>query len=161
MTDTIFTTEQVEYLVKTFILAGATQQRRNTGGANVTSPAVAAAAKTGKVGKKTNRLSEEEFVLQAITALRDETKSKGIHTVFSGFNGAFRSYFPESDPSEVTKRMAEEGLLDLVPVVGTGRVMENGKRAGGGVRIYLPGEAPQGSPKSDAETLAKILGARQ
>ncbi len=38
-------------------------------------------------------LSHEEFVKRAIIKLRDISKSRGIHSVFSGFNQAFRIYF--------------------------------------------------------------------
>ena len=40
-----------------------------------------------------NKLSMEQFCKQAITGLRNLEKSKGIHAVYSGFNGAFREYF--------------------------------------------------------------------
>jgi hypothetical protein len=40
-------------------------------------------------GKK---LTEEEFVIQAIKKLRKEPY-RGIHSVYSGFNEAFRKYF--------------------------------------------------------------------
>jgi len=50
------------------------------------------------------KLTEEEFVLQAIRKLRKDP-FRGIHTVYSGFNEAFRKYF-ESDPVEATSRLA-------------------------------------------------------
>jgi hypothetical protein len=46
------------------------------------------------------KLTEEEFVLQAIKKLRKEP-FRGIHSVYSGFNEAFRKYFG-------TNRGAEE-----------------------------------------------------
>ncbi len=42
---------------------------------------------------KTKRMSYEEFTNKAIKALRDEAKSKGINTVFSGYNQAMKVYY--------------------------------------------------------------------
>ena len=50
------------------------------------------------------KLTEEEFVLQAIKKLRKEP-FRGIHSVYSGFNEAFRKYFG-TNPVEVTSRLA-------------------------------------------------------
>jgi len=55
------------------------------------------------------KLSQEEFVKKAIKNLRKEPY-KGIHTVFSGFNAAFRKYFNE-DPVAATKKLAEKGVI--------------------------------------------------
>jgi hypothetical protein len=52
-------------------------------------------------------LSEEEFVTEGIKKLRREPY-KGIHSVFSGFNDAFRKHF-NKDPIEWTTKMASEG----------------------------------------------------
>jgi hypothetical protein len=38
------------------------------------------------------RLTEEEFITQAIKKLRKDPY-RGIHSVYSGFNEAFRKYF--------------------------------------------------------------------
>lgn len=90
-------------------------------------------------GKKA--LTPEEFVLRAIDKLRDLTRSKGIHTVFSGFNQAFREYFPDLDPVEVTNRLAKEGKIAIRFVKG-------------GALIYKAEEAPA---RTDArETLKKM-----
>jgi hypothetical protein len=40
------------------------------------------------------QLTPEQFVMRAIETLRNSAKSKGIHTVFSGFNK------PEEAPKE-------------------------------------------------------------
>lgn len=74
------------------------------------------------------KLSEEQFVLEAIPALRDTGRSQGIHSVYSGFNQAFKQYFGK-EARPVTDRMVEEGKLAIRPVKG-------------GVMMYLPSEAP-------------------
>ena len=83
------------------------------------------------------KLGKEEFVVQAIKKLRG--KYRGIHTVFSGFNEAFRQYFGE-DPRPVTQEMTSKGIIELRPVKG-------------GVMIYLKGDAPQ----AGGDALKKIL----
>lgn len=74
------------------------------------------------------KLTPEEFVINAIKTLRTE-HSKGIHSVYSGFNEAFKRYFDGANPIATTKAMAEAGTIVLRPVRG-------------GVMLYLPGEAP-------------------
>lgn len=73
------------------------------------------------------KLSYEDFIKTAIVKLRSENY-RGIHSVYSGFNEAFKQYFGE-DPVAVTTRLAGEGKIQLMPVRG-------------GVMIYLPGDAP-------------------
>ncbi len=87
-------------------------------------------------------LSEEEFVTEGIKKLRKEPY-RGIHSVFSGFNDAFRKHF-NKDPIEFTSKMVSEGKLEIVPI-----------RSGKGVMLYLPGEGPRG--KKTDEALKKIL----
>lgn len=87
-------------------------------------------------------LTPEEFVLKAIETLR-QPPYKGIHSVFSGFNAAFREYFPGLDPVEVTNGLAEEGKLVIRPV----------RR---GVMLYRPEDAPAGS--RDPKALLKQMG---
>jgi hypothetical protein len=87
-----------------------------------------------------NRLSEYEFVERAIKRLRKEPY-KGIHSVYSGFNKAFKDYY-NSNPVEATTRLAAEGRIVTRPVRG-------------GVMLYLPGEAPP--PKASEAALEKIL----
>lgn len=89
------------------------------------------------------RLSHEDFFKKAILRLRDISKSRGIHSVFSGFNQAFREYFDE-DPVKVTQDLASKGKIEIRPV----------KR---GVMIYLPGEAPRSRAETGKAALAKIL----
>lgn len=73
------------------------------------------------------KLTPAEFVKKAIVSLR-KTPYKGIHSVYSGFNEAFRSYFNE-EPIKWTNQLAAEGVIEIRP-------------ARGGVMLYLPGEAP-------------------
>ena len=75
------------------------------------------------------KISPEEFVRLAIARLRLENY-KGIHSVYSGFNEAFKTYFDDANPIEATGRLAEEGRIVLRPVKG-------------GVMLYLPGEGPE------------------
>jgi hypothetical protein len=47
------------------------------------------------------KLGHEEFVRLAVTKLR-LNNYKGIHSVYSGFNEAFKAYFEGINPIEVT-----------------------------------------------------------
>ena len=73
------------------------------------------------------KLSEYEFVVKAIKKLR-QPPYKGIHSVYSGFNQAFRDYF-NKNPVDVTTELANEGKIVTRPVRG-------------GVTLYLPEDAP-------------------
>ena len=95
------------------------------------------------LGSGSRSLSEEEFAVEGIKQLRKEPY-KGIHSVFSGFNDAFRKHF-NKDPIEFTGKMVSAGKIEIIPI-----------RSGKGVMLYLPGEGPRGR-KTD-ETLKKILG---
>ncbi|MEJ2724918.1 MAG: hypothetical protein P8175_09785 [Deltaproteobacteria bacterium] len=86
------------------------------------------------------RISEYEFIVRAIKKLR-KPPYKGIHSVYSGFNRAFREYF-DKNPVEVTNRLAEEGKIVTRPVQG-------------GVMLYLTEEAP--APRGGEGVLQKIL----
>ena len=88
------------------------------------------------------KLSHEEFVRKAIVSLRKESY-KGIHSVYSGFNDAFKKYFPGENPVEATTRLASEGRIATRPVKG-------------GVMLYLPEEAPAG--KSSGDDALKKMG---
>ena len=76
-----------------------------------------------------DKLSHEEFIRQAIVKLRTGS-FKGIHSVYSGFNEAFKKYFDGEDPVKVTNKLAKEGKLVIRPTKGW-------------VVLYLPEEAPQ------------------
>ncbi len=51
------------------------------------------------------KLSQEEFIKKAIVSLRKEGY-KGIHTVYSGFNTAFKKYFDGENPVDATNKLA-------------------------------------------------------
>jgi hypothetical protein len=85
------------------------------------------------MGKK---ITPEEFVKLAIAKLRNEPY-KGIHSVYSGFNEAFKKYFAGGDPIQLTNRMAEDGQIALRPVKG-------------GVVLYLPEDGPKTSRGEEA-----------
>jgi len=89
------------------------------------------------------KLNYEDFFKNAILKLRDLSKSRGIHSVFSGFNQAFREYF-EEDPVKITQELVEQGKIKIRPV----------KR---GVMIYLPGEAPRSRADIGKKALSTIL----
>lgn len=84
------------------------------------------------------KLTEEEFVIRAIEKLR-KPPYKGIHSVYSGFNDAFRRYFG-TDPVQTIQRLAQEKKIGIRPVRG-------------GVMLYLPEDAPG----SSGNALTKIL----
>ena len=81
------------------------------------------------------KLSHEDFVKKAIVSLRKEGY-KGIHSVYSGFNTAFKKYFNGENPVEVTNKLAKEGKIVVRPVKG-------------GVMLYLPEDAPMTSDIGD------------
>jgi hypothetical protein len=85
------------------------------------------------------KISEEEFLFRAIKRLR-KPPYKGIHSVYSGFNQAFKEHF-STNPVELTQKLAAEGKIVIRPVKG-------------GVMLYLPEDAPS-APKA---VLQKILG---
>jgi hypothetical protein len=87
------------------------------------------------------KLTYEEFVKQAILKLRTGDY-KGIHTVYSGFNEAFRKYFDGANPIEITNQLAKEKKIVIRPVKG-------------GVMLYLPEEVPQ---SDKAEQVLKKMG---
>jgi hypothetical protein len=110
-------------------------QSHNIDGAVLISLALAFAG--GPLG---DNLSEYEFFTRAIRKLR-KPPYKGIHSVYSGFNRAFRQYF-DKDPVEATTRLAGEGKIVTRPVKG-------------GVILYLPDEAP--TPRQSEDALSRIL----
>ena len=81
------------------------------------------------------KLSYEEFIRKAILELRTGNY-KGIHTIYSGFNEAFREYYSGVNPVEITTRLAEEKKIVIRPVKG-------------GVMLYLPEDVPQRALKAD------------
>jgi hypothetical protein len=75
------------------------------------------------------KIGPDEFVKLAIERLRLENY-KGIHSVYSGFNDAFKSYYDGANPIDATGEMARLGKLVIRPVKG-------------GVMLYLPGDGPE------------------
>jgi hypothetical protein len=75
------------------------------------------------------KLSPEEFVKLAIAKLRLENY-KGIHSIYSGFNEAFKAYFDGANPIQATDELARQGKIVIRPVKG-------------GVMLYLPGDGPE------------------
>jgi hypothetical protein len=92
-------------------------------------------------GDMPDKMSHEEFVKKAVVSLRKEGY-KGIHSVYSGFNNAFKKYFDGENPVEVTNRLAMEGKIIIRPVKG-------------GVMLYLPEDAPVSRDTAD-EALKKM-----
>ena len=88
------------------------------------------------------KMNHEEFVKKAIVSLRKEGY-KGIHTVYSGFNDAFKKYFEGENPIDATNHLAQEGRIVMRPVKG-------------GMMLYLPEEAP--AAKSSADEALKKMG---
>jgi len=88
-----------------------------------------------------SELTKEEFVIRAIKKLRNPSRSKGIHSVYSGFNVAFQDYFGE-EARLTTDKMVAEHKLEVQPRKG-------------GVMMYLPGEAPL--PSVTSETVLKKM----
>ena len=85
------------------------------------------------------KFSEEEFIKRAIKRLRGNYK--GIHSVYSGFNQAFKKYYG-TNPIEATQRLAKEGKISIRPVKG-------------GVMLYLPEDAPSSAENALKRILAE------
>jgi len=73
-----------------------------------------------------NDLTPEEFVFKAIEKLR-ECPYKGIHSVYSGVDAAFKRHFPGLDLRDILNGLAEEGKIIIRP-------------AARGVMLYKGGE---------------------
>ncbi len=106
------------------------------------------------MAKRKELMPREQFVKLVITKLQKENKIdpktgqpyKGIHASWDHFNSAFKEYYGE-DPIAATKKLAEDGHIVIIPT----------KK--GGVRLYLPEDAPGGNNKSakGKEVLSKIF----
>ena len=94
---------------------------------------------------KTQQMTHLEFIQKAFDTLRktgkDGRQYAGLHTVYSGFNEAFRKYFPKDDPIKVTARLKESGELNVRPCQG-------------GAMIYM-GEF---TPEDGGDTALKAMG---
>jgi hypothetical protein len=104
------------------------------------------------MAKNGKKISKDEFTIRAIRKLR-KPPYKGIDTVISGYNQAFRTYF-ESDPVEHTSDMVARGVLVSRP--RKGGTDSAGKKLSGGAIIYLAEEAPASG--RTVEVLDTILG---
>lgn len=58
------------------------------------------------------KLTVEEFVLLAIDKLAPPER-KAIHTVYSGFNEAFRDYFSGGDPIKEVNELVKAGKISF------------------------------------------------
>lgn len=87
------------------------------------------------------KLSYEDFVKKAIVSLRKDGY-KGIHTVYSGFNEAFKKYYVGEDPIKATTQLASEGKIVIRPVRG-------------GVMLYLKEDSPA-APNTATDALKKM-----
>lgn len=85
------------------------------------------------------QITPEQFVLLALKRLK-RPEYKGIHTVYSGLNAAFREYFPQLDPVEIVKQLAKDGKIRIRP-------------ARGGAIIYPAGEETVTSAKQTLEKM--------
>jgi len=92
--------------------------------------------------RKDSLLPPEEFVRRAVERLRKGT-AKSIHTVYSGFNAAWRQYYG-TDPIEGVKALEKLGICVTHPVKG-------------GARLYLAEDAPARKPSTE-EVIGIILG---
>ena len=91
---------------------------------------------------KENLLPPEEFLRRAVLRLR-KGQAKSIHSVYSGFNAAWREYYG-TDPVEGVKALEKMGICVTHPTRG-------------GARIYLPEDAPS-RKASTGEVIGIILG---
>lgn len=97
----------------------------------------------GSTEQTAKKLSIEEFTLLAIEKLK-RPPYEGIHSVYSGFNQAFRDYFDGLDPVVETLKLAAEGKIHTQLVKG-------------GVMIF-PGPRRESTPRSKAESTLKKMG---
>jgi hypothetical protein len=67
--------------------------------------------------EQVRKAGPEAFVMDAIVRLRTGNYT-GIHTVYSGFNAAFREVFPDVDPVQFTRELSEAGKLVIKPIRG-------------------------------------------
>lgn len=93
--------------------------------------------------KKLKSASTKDFVLGCIHALRTPPY-QGIHAVFSGFNDMFRVKFPELDARTETAKLAEAGIIRIVPV----------KR---GVMLFDASEAKPTALKKPSRNVSALL----
>jgi len=68
------------------------------------------------------QLTHLEFIQKAYDTLRkvdaQGRQYTGLHTVYSGFNEAFRKYFPKDDPIKVVDTLKKSGEISVRPCRG-------------------------------------------
>ena len=83
-----------------------------------------------------------DFYISKIKELRSlkpyplNKPSKGIHSVFSGFNSELKKKYPGVDVAATTSELARMGIIEIRPSFK-------------GVMIFLPGEAPKAWGNAD------------
>ena len=102
-------------------------------------------AKQAAVTGNNGRLTHGQFAIKAIKALRKDGY-EGIHVVYSGFNQAFREYFPDADVREATATLSAQGIIRMTPCKGGAMMFD------GSVPYTNTREAKTN------ETLSRILG---
>lgn len=119
-----------DYLLNTLSLDPRMAASYRGGKFVITAETVASAVKPprGEFSMKRSKehLTVEEFVARAIETLQNKKFPGKIHTVFSGFNEAFRAYFPKLDPVKEVQKLAAAGKVALRPCRG-GALMAKGK----------------------------------
>lgn len=100
-------------------------------------------SKKSQSNEEQDKLTVEQFVLRAIEKLAEDGRPT-IHTVFSGFNSAFRDYFKGEglDPIDEVQKLKEAGTIDF-------------RFARGGAAIGKPGSIAK---KMDATDALKKMG---
>lgn len=83
------------------------------------------------------------FTLLMIDLNKAKGKYKGLHTVYSGFNQAFRLYYGDNvDPVKATRELATQGVIKIIP-------------AKGGAMLYRPEDL---TTSSGGQALLKAAG---
>jgi len=91
-----------------------------------------------------DKMTVEEFVREAMDKLI-EPPYKGMHVVFTGFNEAFRAYFPDKSPRAELDKLVEEGVIVV-------------HRATGGAIAYWPDNVPLTYEEKRAKKRDRALG---
>jgi hypothetical protein len=81
-----------------------------------------------------DKLTHEQFTLLAIEKLASPGKN-AIHTVWSGFNAAFKEQFPGENPVDATKKLLADGKISMRPIKGGVLIAKPG--------VFLPTVKPE------------------
>jgi hypothetical protein len=82
-----------------------------------------------KSKKQQHPITPEEFTLRAIKSL-SKPPHKAIHVVYSGFNAAFRAYFPGLNPITELQRLERAGKVSIRPAKGGAIIFAGGAQQG-------------------------------